>query len=213
MNKQKTILLSVISLLVLFAFGTYAYNTNKANEAALVAKKHSEKFIRDYSTVIGNSDAKVTIVEFLDPACETCREFYPILKDILAKHKGNVRHVIRYAPFHPDSDYVVKLLEATKKQGKYAQTLEALFRYQNKWASHHAPNLDNVWKIMAHVGLNIEQLKKDFNDPALDELIKQELADAKTLGVTKTPQYFVNEKVLQKFGHKQLLELIESELK
>ena len=213
MNKQKTILLSVISLLILFAFGTYAYNNNKANEAALIAKEHEKKFIRDYSTVIGNSDAKVTIVEFLDPACETCRGFYPIIKDIIAQNKGNVRHVIRYAPFHPDSDYVVKLLEATKKQGKYTQALEALFRYQDQWASHHSPNIEIVWKIMVHIGLNIVQLKKDFNDPALDELIKQELADAKTLGVTKTPQYFVNGKMLQKFGHKQLLELIDSELK
>lgn len=213
MNKQKIILLSVISLLILFAFGTCAYNDNKADEAALIAKKNEEKFIRDYSTVIGNSDAKVTIVEFLDPACETCREFYPIIKDILAKNEGNVRHVIRYAPLHPNSDYVVKLVEATKKQGKYAQALEALFRYQNQWASHHSPNLDIVWQIMAHVGLNVDQLKKDLNDPALDEMVKQELADAKTLGVMKTPQYFVNGKMLQKFGHKQLLELIESELK
>lgn len=213
MNKQKTILLSVVSLLILFAFGTYAYNSYKADEAALIAKKNQEKFIRDYSTVIGSSDAKVTIVEFLDPACETCREFYPILKDILAKREGDVRHVIRYAPFHPNSDYVVKLLEATKKQGKYILTLEALFRYQNQWASHHSPNLNVVWQIMAHIGLNVEQLKKDFNDPALDEMIKQELADAKTLGVKKTPQYFVNGKMLQKFGHKQLLELIDAELK
>ena len=65
---------------------------------------------------------------------------------------------------------------------------------------------------MAHLGLNIEQLKKDFNDPALDALVKQELADAKTLGVQKTPQFFVNGKMLQKFGQKQLIELIESEL-
>ena len=213
MNKQKIILLSVVSLLILFALATFAYNSNKANEAALIAKKNEEKFIRDYSTVIGNSDAKVTIVEFLDPACETCRGFYPIIKDIIVQNKGNVRHVIRYAPFHPDSDYVIKLLEATKKQGKYEQTLEALFRYQNQWASHHSPNLEIVWQIMAHVGLNIVQLKQDFSDPALDEMIKQELADANTLGVKKTPQYFVNGKMLQEFGHKQLLDLIEPELK
>ena len=212
MNKQKIILLSVVSLLVLFALGTYAYNSNKSNEAALIAKKHEERFIRDYSTVNGNIDAKVTLVEFLDPSCETCRAFYPIIKEIMAKHKGKIKHVIRYAPFHQDSDYVVKLLEATKKQGKYEETLEALFRYQNQWVHHHVPNKEAIWQLMAHLGLNIEQLKRDFNDPKLDELIKQELSDAKALGVKKTPQFFVNGKILQKFGQKQLLELIESEL-
>jgi len=213
MNKQKSVLLAVVSLLILFAIGTFAYNSNKSNEAALIAKKNEEKFIRDYSTVIGNSDAKVTLVEFLDPSCETCRAFYPIVKDIMAKYDGKIKHVIRYAPFHKDSDYIVKLLEATKKQGKYEETLEALFRYQNQWVQHHNPNIPIVWKLMAHIGLDIEQLKKDFNDPALDALIAQELADVKTLGVKKTPQFFVNGKMLQVFGQKQLIELIESELK
>lgn len=212
MNRQKIILLSVVSLLILFAFGTFAYKSNKSDEAASTAKKNEEAFIRDYSTVIGNSDAEVTLVEFLDPSCETCRAFYPIVKDIMAKYEGKIKHVIRYAPFHQDSDYVVKLLEATKKQGKYEETLEALFRYQNQWVNHHTPNKQMVWKLMEHLGLDIEQLKIDFGDPKLDELIKQELSDAKTLGVKKTPQFFVNGKMLQEFGHKQLITLIESEL-
>jgi len=212
MNKQKIVLLSVVSLLLLFVFAAIAYKTKQSQEAAFLAKKHEELFIRDHSTVIGNSDAEVTIVEFLDPACETCRAFYPFIKDIMAQHDGKIKHVIRYAPFHPNSDYVVKLLEATKKQGKYTQTLEALFQYQSQWASHHSPNLQVVWQIMSHVGLDIEQLKKDFNDPKLDQLIQQELADAKKLNVKKTPQYFVNGKILQTFGQKQLQELIESEL-
>ncbi|MCW8894877.1 MAG: DsbA family protein [Sulfurimonas sp.] len=212
MNKQKIILLSVVSLLILFAFGTFAYNNNKSDEAALIAKTNEEKFIRDYSTVVGNKDAEVTLVEFLDPSCETCRAFYPIVQEIMANYEGKIKHVIRYAPFHQDSDYVVKLLEATKKQGKYLETLEALFRYQNQWVVHHVPNKQVVWKLMAHLGLDIEQLKKDFNDPKLDELIKQEVSDAKALGVKKTPQFFVNGKMLQEFGQKQLIRLIESEL-
>ena len=53
-------------------------------------------------------------VEFLDPACETCRAFYPIVKDILKQYPNDVRLVIRYAPFHAGSDQVVKLLEAGK---------------------------------------------------------------------------------------------------
>ncbi|MFT7003355.1 MAG: protein-disulfide isomerase [Sulfurimonas sp.] len=212
MNKQKIILLSVISLLILFAFGAYIYSKNQTQEAALIAKKNEKIFIRNYSTVIGNSDAKVTLVEFLDPSCETCSAFYPITNKIMAKYKGKIKHVIRYAPFHEGSDYVVKLLEATKKQGKYIETLEALFKYQNQWVDHHKPNIEVVWELMAYLKLDIPQLKKDFNDPELDKLINQELSDAKTLGVKKTPQFFVNGKILQNFGQKQLIELIESEL-
>ena len=91
MNKQKIILLSVVSLLILFAFGTFAYNSNKSDETALIAKKNEEKFIRDYSTINGNIDAEVTLVEFLDPSCETCRAFYPIIQDIMANYKGKIK--------------------------------------------------------------------------------------------------------------------------
>jgi protein-disulfide isomerase len=212
MNKQKIVLLSVVSLLVVFAFGAYTYSNNQAKEADLVSKKNEEIFIRDYSTVIGNSDAKVTLVEFLDPACETCSAFYPITKKLMAKYEGKIKHVIRYAPFHKGADYVVKLLEATKKQGKYIETLEALFMYQDQWVNHHEPHIDTVWELMAYLGLDLQQLKEDFNDPELDKLIKQELSDAKTLGVKKTPQFFVNGKILQNFGQQQLIDLIESEL-
>ena len=89
--------------------------------------------------------------------------------------------------------------------------MEALFKYQNQWVAHHEPDIEMVWELMVYLGLDITQLKKDFNDPELDKLIKQELSDAKILGVKKTPQFFVNGKILQEFGQKQLTELIESE--
>ncbi len=212
MKKQKLILFSVIFLLIAFALGSYFYKDSQAKEAALIAKKNQEVFIREYSTIIGNKDAKVTLVEFLDPACETCAAFYPLVKDIMKKYPDQIRLVIRYAAFHPDSDYVVKLLEATKKQDKYMVALEGLFKYQKQWASHHRPNIQMVWQIMSTLGIDTDKLAEDMKDPALDKIVEQEMADVKKLGVKKTPGYFVNGKPLQNFGYKQLVELIESEL-
>ncbi|NMG42229.1 thioredoxin domain-containing protein [Aromatoleum toluvorans] len=34
-----------------------------------------------HSPTLGKADAPVVIVEFLDPACETCRAFYPRVKE------------------------------------------------------------------------------------------------------------------------------------
>jgi hypothetical protein len=36
--------------------------------------------------------------------------------------------LIRYAPFHDGADYFVKILEAAKKQGKYWETLDIMYR-------------------------------------------------------------------------------------
>jgi len=52
-----------------------------------------------------------------------------------------------------------------------------------------------------------------MNDPEIAKLIKQDLADAKTLNVKKTPGFFVNGKPLTSFGYNQLQELVESEIK
>ena len=51
-----------------------------------------------------------------------------------------------------------------------------------------------------------------MNDPEIAGLIQQDLADAKTLNVRKTPGFFVNGKPLSRFGYQQLQELVESEI-
>ena len=57
-----------------------------------------------------------TIVEFFDPACEACRAFHPIVKDIMAEHGDAVRVVIRYTPFHgAASEEAIRVLEAARK--------------------------------------------------------------------------------------------------
>jgi len=52
-----------------------------------------------------------------------------------------------------------------------------------------------------------------MNDPEIGKIIQQDLADAKTLNVRKTPGFFVNGKPLPSFGYEQLQELVESEMR
>ena len=51
-----------------------------------------------------------------------------------------------------------------------------------------------------------------MNSKKADEIVKQDLADAQTLGANKTPSYFVNGKPLLEFGLENLKKLIKSEL-
>ena len=51
-----------------------------------------------------------------------------------------------------------------------------------------------------------------MNDPEIAKLIEQDLADAKTLNVRKTPEFFVNGKPLPSFGYDQLIKLVGTEL-
>jgi protein-disulfide isomerase len=88
-----------------------------------------------------------------------------------------------------------------------------MFKTQRYWASHHNPQPQLIWKFIPQAGLDIEKLKQDMKDPEIEKIIKQDLADAKTLNVRKTPGFFVNGKPLSDFGYNQLRNLIESEIK
>ena len=212
MKNQKSILILIVVLVVLFIGGTYVYKANEAEKIALIAKENSKLFERDYSIKIGNENAKVQLVEFFDPACGTCAQFHPYIKDIMKQNDGNIRLVLRYAPFHKGSDDAVRMLEAARKQNKFMETLELMFKTQQYWISNHEVNAEMLWRIISRSELDMEKMSKDINDPKIYEIITQDLADAKKLGASKTPAYFVNTKPLQSFGLQQLKDLINSEL-
>ena len=212
MSKQKLVIFTAIGLIAFFMIAGTLYKNYQMEEFSAMSKEKSELFERPYSWSIGNKDAKVHLVEFYDPACETCAQFHPLVKDIMKKNEGNIRLTLRYAPYHQGSKQVVKMLEAAREQGKFTETLELMFATQKSWASHHDPNPDMLWQLLPKLGLDMDRLAKDMKDPAMDKLIGQELADAKVLGATKTPSYFANGKPLQQFGFEELKELIYSEL-
>ena len=163
--------------------------------------------------LLASDDAKVYLIKFTDPACETCSAFHPYVKKLMAAHPGRIKLVIRYNPLHEGADYPVKILEAARKQGKFWETMEILYRTQGHWTSHHIVQPQKIWRILSMAGLDIEKIRKDMNDPSIQERIEQDLADAKALGVTKTPGFFVNGKPLTSFGRSQLRQLVDSEIK
>jgi protein-disulfide isomerase len=107
---------------------------------------------------------------------------------------------------------VVSVLEAARRQGKFWQALEALFASQDDWASNHTAKVDLTWKHLSGVGLNMERLAFDLTAPDLQQAVAQDLSDANKLGVSQTPEYFVNGRPLPSFGFPQLQQLVEDEL-
>lgn len=210
--KKQVVFFSGVFLILLFVLGGYIYKNQQAKKFDFLAQEQAGIFVRKHSPILGRDEAKVYLVEFMDPACETCRAFAPFVKQLLAENPGKIKLVLRYAPFHDGADYFVRILEAAKKQDKYWQTLEVMYQSQPYWASHHNPQPELIWRFLPGAGLDLEKLKNDLNDPAIGQIIAQDLADAKTLNVTKTPGYFVNGKPLVTFGDTQLRQLLEAEL-
>lgn len=213
MQNKKVLGISIVILLVLFLGVSYIYKNQQSQAVLQNAKANNSALVREHSIVIGNEKAKVELVEFFDPACETCAMFHPLVKEIMKENKGNIKLVLRYAPFHAGSADVVRMLEATRKQNQFMKTLDLVFLTQRIWTINHTADLNKLWGVLIQSGhLDMDKLVDDMKNPEIDKIIKQDLADAKVLEANKTPSYFVNGKPLEVFGIEYLEALIKSEL-
>lgn len=212
-NKKNLVAFALIAVVGLFLGGMFAYNYVEGQRLDFLASENSQLFVRDYAPTMGAKNPKVYLVEFLDPECESCRAFAPFVKELVAKHKDQVQLVIRYAPFHKNSVFAVKILEAARVQNKYWETLDLLFAYQPNWGNHHNPQPELIWYYLPEVGVDVEKIRSDMEDPAIMERINQDVVDGKSLGVRGTPSFFVNGKPLPSFGREQLKNAVEEALK
>lgn len=210
--KKTLFIAAAVALLLAFLGGTLYYRAEQAGQAEQLAVAHRSGLVRDHSPRLGQSDAQVLLVEFIDPACGTCRRFYPFVKEMLNAHPEQMGLALRYAPFHENSDQAVALLLAADIQGLHWETLEALLNNQDDWVDHHVVQPDRIWRHVEGLGLDLAKLREDMKSSEITARIAQDLADAKSLNVSKTPDFFVNGKPLPSFGYEPLQQLVDEAL-
>jgi protein-disulfide isomerase len=213
MTFSKPLLAGIVaSLVVVFVVGANWYRGREAEEAGKVATSNSALLERPYSPSLGPATAPVTIVEFFDPECESCRAMYPIVKQVMSEFDGRVRLVIRYMPLHQNSAYAATLLEASRAQNKYWEFLEVVMFRQPEWASHSAPRPELLLTYAPLVNLDAEQLRVAMTDPQIRSRIQQDQSDGVSLGANRTPTFFINGKPLMQLGYAPLRAAVQAEL-
>jgi protein-disulfide isomerase len=213
--KNKSLVLSVLALgLAIFAAAVW-FETRPAPvaDADPIQPEIAEALMRSYSPIMGPEDAPVTIVEFFDPACEACRAFYLVIKDILAEHDGQVRVVLRYTPFHgAASEEAIRVMEAARMQDVFIPVKEAILEHQPRWASHGEPAPGLILGIAGQAGLDVEAAQNQMKAPQTLAILNQDRADVETIGVRQTPTFYVNGKPLDPFGADELRALVAAEV-
>ena len=212
-RSRRGVLVAVIGIPVAAALAAvFFYSSDKAPSRDPASTARAADLASEHSPSLGNANAKVHIVEFLDPACGTCALFYPMVKGWMNEVPGEMRLSVRHVAFHTGVEQAVKILEASRQQDRYWQTLEALLSSQQQWVRNHVVQPDKIWGVIADVGLDREQLMADMESVEVLQRIERDKQDAISLKVSATPEYFVNGRPLPSFGRQQLATLIREEL-
>ncbi|WP_130537462.1 DsbA family protein [Thiomicrorhabdus indica] len=216
MNKFEKFIYTSLAILVGLLIYTVSGIPNTAENHTSVKASSSKTgqssfWAAEHSPVIGNTNARVTLVEFIDPACEACRAMYPYIKQILSEYPNDVKLVIRYVDFHKESEQAIRILEAARQQGYFNEVLEVLMAYQPAWAPHGKQGID-PWTLFEGSKLAIEKAKTDAQSTEISQIIQLDKQDFKASGSQKTPSFFVNGKPLTLMHPDPLLEMIKKEL-
>jgi protein-disulfide isomerase len=209
MNKKTLFIGSTLVIVLAFIVAVAVFQMQQAEQNKNVAANSVTTVERVSAPTKGPQNAKVTIVEFFDPACETCSVFYPMVNELIQQYPGKVKVMMRYAPLHKGSDQVVKLLEAAHLQGQFWPAVEILFANQQRWTQHHVAQPQRARSLLANLLLDSAQFNRDVSSENIRNIVAQDVLDGKTLEVRATPQFFVNGKPLVNFGYKQLTALVE----
>lgn len=176
-----------------------------------------DSFVASHSPVLGDTRAPVTIVEFFDPACESCAAMSPYVKEILSRYPEDVRLVLRYATFHGEiSREAVEILESAREQQLFERVLTAFFRNHSAWAGHSlSPEKGKatLWKIALGTGLNEQRARAYIAENKTEKVIAEDLKLINELNIEGTPTFYVNGEKLNELGPEQLNQLVSDALK
>lgn len=169
------------------AVGALQADEAKRQADAVVSRRD---LIAPGDPVAGNPAGKVTIVEFFDVRCPYCRKLEPEMSKLLAS-EHDVRLVYKDLPIlGPPSILGSRALLAAQKQGGYEKLRTALM------AGPPEITEDRIRKAAEQEGLDWGRLKRDMDDPGVQDRLNANLALAREAGIEGTPALVVGKQFI-----------------
>jgi protein-disulfide isomerase len=176
----------------LIGVGAYSYEhwRQQTQQETAVGEFARQVFRSPSSFVAGNKEGDVSVVIFSDYNCPDCKKGAPDIVRLIS-NDPKVRVVLKELPvLGPDSESVARLALAAKKQGKYLEFHDALFREPGRMTRNRA------LRIAKGVGLNRAKLEKDSEDKSVTRTLSENKRLARRLGIKGVPFYLVGDHVI-----------------
>jgi len=140
----------------------------------------------------GPADAPITLVEFADFQCPYCRRAHPVVSRVLMEYKDEIRYVFRDYPlgFHKRAVPASVAAYCANEQDKYWDYYESL-----KVMVGDLSDTD-LRKRATDMGLNMEDFGACMASGRYEPQVNAGFEDGQALGVTGTPTFFINGRML-----------------
>src|SRR6476661_5645278 len=158
-------------------------------------EKTSGKDLAKSIHVRGNPEAPLTLEEFGDFECPSCKNLATFLDQLVKEYHPRVRLIFRNFPLamHQSARDAALAAEAAGLQGRYWEMHDALYREQPVWSS--SSDARTLFISYAEtLGLDLHQFKRDMESEKVRARIEFDQARAKSLGVQTAPSLFVDKR-------------------
>lgn len=160
--------------------------------------------------VRGSATARVTLIEYGDFECPTCRQAHSALKSLLAHFGDQVCFVFRHFPLrevHPHAEMAAEAAEAAGAQHQFWRLYDILFEHQQQLDDKH------IRKYAEQIGLNMARFSNEMTDHVYLQRVQEQMDGARHLNVRATPTFYVNGELADvSFGFDALHKSIERAL-
>ena len=225
LNKKGSnkILFTSVIIIILFVFGL------STNWFGLSDNKQEIKIETGNSPVLGNANAPVTIFEFSDFSCPYCaaadgknEQVISYLKSKNPNWKapipliienyvntGKARIVFKYAKGHGTGETAHIIAYCLDEQNLFWKFHDLAFANQE-----NISNIAEMKKLAISAGANSALLEECINSEKYDSRLKEEDSLATSIGITGTPSFVINEKLISGAqSYEEFEKIIEQELK
>ena len=149
-------------------------------------KQHAINLLKDINNPgVFSKQANITIYEFFDYNCGYCKSVVRTIMDVLSEDKKINFVFVEFPILSEQSYFAAKAALASKNQNLYNKFHLSLMKINGR------VNEEKVFSTAKKIGLDISQLKKDMNNPEIEQQLVKNREIAKLLGLNGTPAFII----------------------
>ncbi len=193
MNKKGILIGIIISIIAIGAI--VSFSSSSVETENLDVRTHGMISTTMGSSILGNTSAQITIVEFGDYQCHQCYNWFHNTKSTVFQNyvdTGKANFVFMDLAFlGRDSPKAAQASYCAEDQGKYWEYHNQLYTAQESQIDNGWANSERLKAFAFSLGLDMELFDSCLDSGKYTKRVQYNIAEAKKLGASGTPTFFI----------------------